>query len=306
MKQPIGKACFALALIVLGVSFGATEANSKSRNLKFATSDGTPVVYPDDLSCPRIESDFADQRDIDGDRRIPHKRFPGSDKYYEKWHRGLDIPAPKGTEVLSTHDGTVYSTTEHPIGGKVVVISKSVGLTVFYSHYFHLIQFADIKKCDRIRSGDVIGYIGNTGTSLPLSKTPHLHYELIDSYGITIKENGMFEYHGAVLLNPHNFWFNPNPNQEGPITIPVYNPNVDYNAQTEFSITYPVRCEISVRRIQEILTGMGYDPGPIDGAWGGKTRTALNELRAVHNLPPVEQLEQSTYDLFRTLADGGN
>ncbi len=58
---------------------------------------------------------------------------------------------------------------------------------------------------------------------------------------------------------------------------------------------------MGVRQVQEALTELGYDPGPIDGAWGGKTLTALNALRADKSLEPVTELETTSLELLKSL-----
>lgn len=58
---------------------------------------------------------------------------------------------------------------------------------------------------------------------------------------------------------------------------------------------------MSVRDIQQLLTDLGYNPGPIDGAWGTKTLGALNSLRSDQSLPPVTELEQTSQKMLESL-----
>lgn len=58
---------------------------------------------------------------------------------------------------------------------------------------------------------------------------------------------------------------------------------------------------LGVREVQQLLTELGYDPGPIDGAWGAKTLGALNALRADRDLPPVTELDQGSQELLVSL-----
>ena len=55
---------------------------------------------------------------------------------------------------------------------------------------------------------------------------------------------------------------------------------------------------LRVRKVQEVLTEVSYDPGPIDGAWGGKTLAALNALRADHGMQAVTELDAESLDLL--------
>ena len=61
---------------------------------------------------------------------------------------------------------------------------------------------------------------------------------------------------------------------------------------------------LSVREVQQLLTDLGYDPGPVDGAWGAKTLAALNALRAAHGLPEVGALDESSLELLAQLRKG--
>ncbi|MGV3491331.1 MAG: alginate lyase family protein [Devosia sp.] len=62
--------------------------------------------------------------------------------------------------------------------------------------------------------------------------------------------------------------------------------------------------EATVRTAQEALIRLGYDPGPVDGQWGGKTRAALNEVRANEGLPPAQDFSGSSLWLIHKLSPG--
>jgi len=88
-----------------------------------------------------------------------------------KFHPGLDFSAPTGTEVYSTGDGKVIEVTKSRRGyGNKIVIDHGYGYKTMYAH---LNKF-NIKKGDRVKRGQVIGFVGNTGKST----APHLHYEI--------------------------------------------------------------------------------------------------------------------------------
>ncbi len=57
----------------------------------------------------------------------------------------------------------------------------------------------------------------------------------------------------------------------------------------------------TLRSVQSQLRELGFRPGPIDGIWGRRTRAALNELRAKHNLPPVDRYGKSSASLLERL-----
>ena len=60
----------------------------------------------------------------------------------------------------------------------------------------------------------------------------------------------------------------------------------------------------TIRAVQTQLRELGFRPGPADGIWGRRTRAALNELRARHNLPPVDRYGKSSASLLERLGRG--
>jgi hypothetical protein len=89
----------------------------------------------------------------------------------KKLHEGMDFTAPTGTEVYATGDGEVEEVKSSYRGyGKRVVIDHGYG---YKTRYAHLNSF-NVREGQKVKRGDVIGYVGNTG----LSTAPHLHYEV--------------------------------------------------------------------------------------------------------------------------------
>jgi murein DD-endopeptidase MepM/ murein hydrolase activator NlpD len=86
-------------------------------------------------------------------------------------HHGVDIPAPRGTPVLSASDGIVSSVAATDVGGKVVWVSDSSRHISLY--YAHLDTHA-VSTGTRVRAGDVLGTVGNTGNAR--GTVPHLHF----------------------------------------------------------------------------------------------------------------------------------
>jgi murein DD-endopeptidase MepM/ murein hydrolase activator NlpD len=88
-----------------------------------------------------------------------------------KFHYGMDFTAPSGTDVYSTGNGTVVSVQSSQRGlGKNIIIDHGFG---YSSIYAHLSNF-NVRVGQKVQRGDVIGYVGNTGTSI----ANHLHYEI--------------------------------------------------------------------------------------------------------------------------------
>ncbi|CAN5257699.1 M23 family metallopeptidase [soil metagenome] len=103
-----------------------------------------------------------------------------------KMHTGMDFTAPIGTDIYATGNGTVVHVEYNNGGyGNHVVVDHGFGFQTLYGH-MHKIS---VKRGQKILRGDVLGIVGNTGTSTG----PHLHYEVI--------KNG-------VKINPVNYYFN--------------------------------------------------------------------------------------------------
>jgi murein DD-endopeptidase MepM/ murein hydrolase activator NlpD len=102
-----------------------------------------------------------------------------------KFHYGMDFTAPAGTDVYASGNGVVESVQTSQRGlGKNIVIDHGYG---YSSTYAHLSNF-NVRVGQKVQRGDVIGFVGNTGTSI----ANHLHYE--------IKLNG-------VNVDPVNYYF---------------------------------------------------------------------------------------------------
>jgi len=88
-----------------------------------------------------------------------------------KFHYGMDFTAPAGTDVFATGDGEVVAVLASQRGlGKHIIIDHGFG---YSSVYAHLSNF-NVRNGQKVHRGDVIGYVGNTGTSV----ANHLHYEV--------------------------------------------------------------------------------------------------------------------------------
>lgn len=88
-----------------------------------------------------------------------------------KMHNGMDFTAPTGTEIFATGDGFVVEINSAQRGyGNHVIIDHGFGYSTLYAHMSKI----TVRKGQRVRRGMVIGYVGNTGTSV----APHLHYEV--------------------------------------------------------------------------------------------------------------------------------
>ena len=92
---------------------------------------------------------------------------------YNKKHQGVDFAAPTGTPIMAAGTGHIEFVGNNGGAGKYIRIKHLNGYKTSYSH---LSKYASgIQKNVKVRHGQIIGYVGNTG----LSTGPHLHYEVI-------------------------------------------------------------------------------------------------------------------------------
>jgi len=104
----------------------------------------------------------------------------------KKFHAGMDFSAKTGTPIYATGDGEISKVKRSRKGyGNHVVINHGFGYKTLYAHMSKYI----VKKRQKVKRGDIIGYVGNTGTSV----APHLHYEV---------------HKDGKKINPVNFYYN--------------------------------------------------------------------------------------------------
>jgi murein DD-endopeptidase MepM/ murein hydrolase activator NlpD len=97
------------------------------------------------------------------------RRNPFGGFSYEM-HSGIDFRGPIGTPIYATADGIVVTAQSSGGYGKHVVIDHGYGYETLYAHMSDI----EVQAGDRVRRGDLIGELGNTGRS----SGPHLHYEV--------------------------------------------------------------------------------------------------------------------------------
>jgi murein DD-endopeptidase MepM/ murein hydrolase activator NlpD len=98
---------------------------------------------------------------------------------YSRLHKGVDFGAPYGSPIVAATDGIVEFAGRHGGHGNYVKLKHSGGMETGYAHMSRIAA----KVGQRVRQGQVIGYVGSTG----LSTGPHLHYEV---------------YRGGQAINP--------------------------------------------------------------------------------------------------------
>ncbi|MBP9849582.1 MAG: M23 family metallopeptidase [Flavobacterium sp.] len=102
-----------------------------------------------------------------------------------KFHYGMDFTARTGTPIYATGDGVVYKADASLSGyGNHIEINHGYGYKTLYAH----LSKYKCRPGQRVKRGDIIGYVGSTGRS----QAPHLHYEVL--------KNG-------ERVNPLNFYY---------------------------------------------------------------------------------------------------
>jgi murein DD-endopeptidase MepM/ murein hydrolase activator NlpD len=98
----------------------------------------------------------------------------GAPRAVTGWHHGNDIFAPTGTPVLAVADGTLSRVGVNTLGGNRLWLADEAGNEFYYAH---LSAYAPATVSGaRVRAGQVIAFVGNTGQAL--TTPPHLHFEI--------------------------------------------------------------------------------------------------------------------------------
>ncbi|HAT6978058.1 TPA: peptidoglycan DD-metalloendopeptidase family protein [Legionella pneumophila] len=92
--------------------------------------------------------------------------------HYRRAHKGIDLAAPIGTPIHATGDGVITIIDRHNGYGNMIKIKHDKTYSTVYGH---LLKFQKgLSKGSKVKRGQVIGYVGQTG----LATGPHCHYEL--------------------------------------------------------------------------------------------------------------------------------
>jgi len=112
-------------------------------------------------------------------------------------HKGIDIFAPKGTQIVAVADGIISYIGDQPKGGHCLWLTTENGASFYYAH---LDRWAPgMYEGMEVQSGDLLGFVGNTGNAI---HTPsHLHFgissndEMINPYPLLTKATPIARAH---------------------------------------------------------------------------------------------------------------
>lgn len=90
---------------------------------------------------------------------------------YRRPHRAVDYSAPTGTPIRTIGDGVITLRKYGSGAGNYIKVKHN---SVYTSVYMHMSRYGKFNVGDRVKQGDIIGYVGSTG----LSTGPHLHFEI--------------------------------------------------------------------------------------------------------------------------------
>jgi murein DD-endopeptidase MepM/ murein hydrolase activator NlpD len=137
---------------------GNFEAFGELMTRQAAAWEETPSILPVDLAEPVISSGFG------------WRKNPFTSK--REFHAGIDIIGRTGTRVVAPAGGLVINRGYDKWLGNYLVLRHAGELKTIYGHLHEV----SVDKGSRVRRGDLIGRVGNTG----LSTSSHLHYSVLE------------------------------------------------------------------------------------------------------------------------------
>jgi murein DD-endopeptidase MepM/ murein hydrolase activator NlpD len=144
------------------VAPSATTANARDREFAARAS---ALFAPLSAAAIRMPVVGVRRQDLDDSWHAP--RDGGA-----RQHKGIDIFAPKGTEVVAVSDGILSYIGDQKLGGHCVWLTTENGASFYYAHLDR--WAAGLYEGMEVQAGDLLGYVGNTGNA---KSTPsHLHF----------------------------------------------------------------------------------------------------------------------------------
>jgi murein DD-endopeptidase MepM/ murein hydrolase activator NlpD len=168
-----------IKLLASGVDFQSRLNPADRLEVLFSQPDGDDQTS-DDGSTDYFDQDGSSAEQFLLRNPLPNGRFTsgfGARKHpilgYVRMHTGTDWAAPIGSPIIAAGNGVVEKAGWAGGYGKQIILRHANGYETSYNHQSAFAK--GIEPGVRVRQGQVIGYLGQTG----LSTGPHLHYELI-------------------------------------------------------------------------------------------------------------------------------
>ena len=148
-------------------TFGDRTLSALLRFQRWASIDAVGVAGPQTLAALREPPPVSPMKLA---RPIDASPDDGFGPRGNRFHAGVDYPAPMGTSVWAAGDGVVAFTGQADGFGTLVVVQHSSGVTTFYGHLSKIL----VPVGKRVSRGTPLGLVGMTGDATG----PHLHFEV--------------------------------------------------------------------------------------------------------------------------------
>jgi murein DD-endopeptidase MepM/ murein hydrolase activator NlpD len=158
MKKPLLLLAF---IAIAAVSFSFTTPPSRKATAR--------KVYTKRTSSSSVSRSLVFP--VAGNRSVIRDKWGASRAGGIRRHKGIDIHARKGTPVVALCDGVIVQSDHTAIGGKTLWLKS--GKHSWTAYYAHLDKKL-VREGQRVRKGQVIGTVGNTGNAR--TTPPHLHF----------------------------------------------------------------------------------------------------------------------------------
>ncbi|MBI5598581.1 MAG: peptidoglycan DD-metalloendopeptidase family protein [Deltaproteobacteria bacterium] len=146
--------------------YNKAKAVDTSEDGSMAVKDGVPAVVDGWLAGKETNFRLPLKGNISSAYGIRKDPFTGEDRF----HHGIDIPAPEGTPIYPSMEGTVIFSGEKPGYGNIVEIRHDNGYITRYAHNRENM----VKEGQRVATSDMIATVGSTGRATGA----HLHLEV--------------------------------------------------------------------------------------------------------------------------------
>jgi len=148
-------------------AFGERTTAALLRFQRWAGIDPIGIAGPQTLAALRQPPPVSPVRLL---RPIDAAPADGFGPRGDRFHAGVDYPAPPGTPVVAARDGTVIAAGAFIGFGNLVVLQHASGVTTLYAHLSKIL----VEKGRRVAAGATVGLVGATGEATG----PHLHFEV--------------------------------------------------------------------------------------------------------------------------------